>query len=87
MLHGPIDLLRRHLPFFHQAVGKNHGDIPVKEVEHSIIHSLKFNPKLVNAVPQVICLGPPEFITQLLQPLDFDTAFVANFLRETVKPL
>jgi hypothetical protein len=50
----PIDFLGWHSRLFHKAVRKNCGNVPVKEVEHPIIHALKPHSELVNAVPQIV---------------------------------
>src|SRR5437879_3207787 len=59
----------------------------MKEVEHAVIHSAKADAQLVDAVPQVVGLGAAQFVAQLSQPLDFDTAFIERFLRETIEPV
>lgn len=45
------------------------GQASIKEVEHTIMNPLITRPKLIDAVPEVIRFGPPQFMPELLQAI------------------
>jgi len=67
-------------------MGENSGDVPVKEIQNSVIHPLYPNSQFVDAVSEIVRFGAAEFVPQFLEPLDPDSALVLSLGRQGVQP-
>jgi hypothetical protein len=59
----------------------------MEEIEYPIVHPLKTDPKLIDSVPEEVCLRTPQLMTQLLEPLDPHKALVLCFGRDGIEPI
>src|SRR5262249_34233626 len=71
---------------FYKPVRKNGSDVPMKEVEHPVIDSLKPHAKLVNAIPEVVGLGPSELVAKFAKSLNLYSALVLDLSGQSVEP-
>jgi hypothetical protein len=76
---GFLNFLWRHRCLFNETVREDSSSSAMKEIQHSIIHMLQSDPKLINAITQKVGFRPPEFVAQFLKPLNPDRAFVERF--------
>src|SRR5437870_2926459 len=59
---GKIDFHCRHNAFLDQSVGDDRNVPPMKEIQDPIMNSLQADSQFVNAIPQIVSLGPAQFV-------------------------
>jgi hypothetical protein len=59
----------------------------VKKVEHPIVNALEAYPKLINAIAQIIGLRPAQFVSDLFEALNLQSALILSPGWESIKPL
>jgi len=59
----------------------------MEEIEHSVIHSLKTNPKLINPVPEIIGVRTLKLMTERLQSSEPSYALDSGLLGQGTEPL
>ena len=75
-----------YLAFLLEAMGDYDGPSLMKEVEHSVVHSLETGPKLVDAVAEVIRLGSSKLMSQHFQPFETRQTFPSRLIGQTIQP-
>jgi hypothetical protein len=70
-----------------KAVGHNDNILPAEKVENPVLNASMGSPQLVDPVAEVICLGTPDLMSQLLQSSQPCQALVSDLGRLLVKPV
>jgi hypothetical protein len=65
--HPPIGI---HGAFLHESVGKDRCRLPVKKIEHPVIHAPQSDSQLLNFITQKIRLRASQFMPHLSQSLN-----------------
>ena len=86
-LNRRVYLLRRDRSFLDQPVREHRGGGPVKKVEHPVVDPTKPYAKLVDAVPEIISLGPAEFVSKLFEACQLDPTLGLSPRRQAIQPV
>jgi hypothetical protein len=86
-IHGPIDLSVWDLFLLRQPVSEYHDSTSMKEIEYSVIDTLKSHPEFMNAIPESVGIGAVEFMPEGHQSFNPFKALFSGLLLKTFDPL
>jgi hypothetical protein len=65
--YGAANVDGRHLVFLGQSVRQKRHVSAMEKIQNPILHMPTFGAKLVNAVPQNVCVRPAQLVPELSQ--------------------
>ena len=82
-----VDLSWGDRPLFDKPMRDDRRGRPVEEIQNPVMNSLKADAEFINPVLQEVGLGPPQFVSQLAQPLQSEIALVLYFRGQLAEPV
>jgi hypothetical protein len=82
-----VDLSWRHVALLGEAVGYDDDCLAREEVQHPVVDALIGGAKLVDAIPEEVCLWAPELMTRLGETVNSRRALGLHLPVQSVEPL
>ena len=60
--YGEVYFFWRHLLLFDNPMRHNRREIPLKKIEHPVLHPPEADPQLIDAVSQIVRLWAAQFM-------------------------